>query len=334
MNFSLIKITRHNDFPLGEVIEMTKLPNKEFRQMVPLLREKGFYEYAEQREISWPEYNLSQIEEASETLEFIRDAVDGTTYLKTAGKVGKPLTDPKVLAKAILACEALGLTERNAQGWTKIIGPFLWIREPLDDRTIGDAYDKPEVLYLLKQIFEKNKNSDGILSGDGTGLETSRKQNYENNKKAGEYMTSIVDSREIVQAFDTSGEQECRAMHKLIEKVYGDSLRLDAGFNDRELVREIAERGMTPYVFPKSNNNLNGALAWKNMYLELFFDVMHWLTEYHQRSHSESFHSSFKAVYGMITKRRVTSKLAQVTARIILHNRRRLSYFKRLANAS
>lgn len=313
---------------------MPKLPNKEFRQMVPLLREKGFYEYKEKRKISWPEYNISQIEEASEILEFINDVVDDSICMNTVGKVGKPLTDPKILAKAVLACEALGFTERNAQGWLKIIGSYFGIRESLDDRTIGDAYDKVEVLYILKQIFEKNKDSDGILSGDGTGLETSRKQNYENNKKAGEYMTSIVDSREIVQAFDISGEQECRAMHKLIDKVYGDSLRLDAGFNDRELVRKIAERGMTPYVFPKSNNNINGTLAWKNMYLELFFDVMYWLTEYHLRSHAESFHSSFKGVYGMITKRRVTSKLCQVTARIILHNRRRLSYFKKLAKAS
>ncbi len=313
---------------------MTKLPNTEFRKMVPLLREKGFYEYEEPRAISWPEYNLSQIEAAAETLEFIRNMIDEAEYMPTLGKIGKPLTDPKVLAKTVLVCEALGFTERNAQGWMRIIGSFLGIREHLDDRTIGDAYDKPEVLYLLKQVFEKTKNSDGVLSGDGTGLETSRKQNYENDKKTGDYMTSIVDSREIVQAFDISGEQECRAMHKLIEKVYGNSLRLDAGFNDRELVRKIAERGMTPYVFPKSNNNINGSLAWKNMYLELFFDVMTWLTEYHLRSHSESFHASFKGVYGLITKRRVTAKLSQVTARIILHNRRRLSYFKKLANAS
>lgn len=313
---------------------MVKLPNIEFRKMVPLLREKGFYQPEEKRKISWPEYTATQIEEARETLIFIKDAVDETVYMNNQGKVGRPLTNAKILTKAILACEALGFTERHAQGWIEIIGPFLEIRESLDDRTIGDAYDKPEVLYLLKQIFEKYKDSDGILSGDGTGLETSRKQNYENNKKAGEYMTSIVDSREVVQAFTINGEQECRAMHKLIENVYGNSLRLDAGFNDRELVRKIAEQGMTPYVFPKSNNKLNGSLAWKNMYLELFFDVMQWLTEYHLRSHSESFHSSFKSVYGMITKRRVSSKLCQVTARIILHNRRRLSYFKRLAKAS
>lgn len=313
---------------------MPRLPNKEFRQMVPLLREKGFYEYEEPRKICWPEYTASHIEAVPETLDFIRNSVDKAAYLKTPGKAGKPLTNPKILAKAVLACEALGFTERKSQGGLRIFGSYLGIREELDDRTIGDAYDKVEVLHILKQVFEKSKQSDGILSGDGTGLETSRKQNYETTKKTGKYMTSIVDSREIVQAFDVSGEQECKAMHKLIKNVYGNSLRLDAGFNDRELVREIVERGMIPYVFPKCNNDLNGSQAWTQMYLELFFDVMHWLTEYHLRSHSESFHASFKQVYGPVTKRRVTSMLSQVTARIILHNRRRLSYFKRLAKAA
>lgn len=309
---------------------MARLPNQEFRQLVSLMREEEFYEHEEPRAIQWPEYNLSQIKEAEETLMFIRETVDEAEPLVLKGKYGKPLTNPKFLVKAVLTCEALGLTERNAEGWLSILGPFLGIHEHLDDRTIGDAYDKTEVIFILKQIFEKTKDSDGKLSGDGTGLETSRKQNYESNKGFGECMTSIVDSREIVQSFDISGEQECRAMHKLIESVYGDSLRLDAGFNDRELVKKIALNGMTPYVFPKKNNNLNGSVAWKSMYMYLFLDVMAWLTEYHKRSHSESFHSSFKTRYGIITKRRVTAKLSQVTARIILHNRRRLSYFNRI----
>ena len=309
---------------------MTKLPNQEFRQLVSLLREKDFYEHEEPRAIHWPEYNLSQIKEAEGTLRFIRKSVDEANILTLKGKAGKPLTNPKSLAKAVLACEALGLTERNAQGWLSILGPFLGISEDIDDRTIGDAYDKVEVIFILKQIFEKTKDSDGRLSGDGTGLETSRKQNYESSKKVGHYMTSIVDSRDIVQAFDIY-EQECKAMHKLIEDVYGNSLRLDAGFNDRELVKKIAKRGIVPYVFPRRNNNLNGSVAWKSMYMDLFIDVMSWLTEYHQRSHSESFHSSFKTRYGIITKRRLTSILSQVTARIILHNRRRLAYFNRLS---
>ena len=308
---------------------MTKLPNKEFRQLVCLMREKEFYEPEEKRPIEWPEYNLAQIKEATETLTFIKDAVDLTEPLLIKGKAGKPLTNSKSLAKAVLVCEALKLTERNAQGWLEILGPFLGIYEHLDDRTIGDAYDKVEVIYLLKQIFDKSKDSNGRLSGDGTGLETSRKQNYESTRKAGNYMTSIIDSREIVQAFDIY-EHESKAMHKLIELVYGDSLRLDAGFNDRELVRKIADKGMIPFIFPMKNNKLNGSVAWKSMYMDLFLDVMDWLTEYHIRSHSESFHSSFKTRYGMVTKKRLSSILSQVTARIILHNRRRLAYFNRL----
>src|SRR3989344_7876966 len=308
---------------------MPNLPNEEFRQLVCLMREKDFYEPEEIMPIDWPNYNLAQIKEAKETLNFIRNQVDEIETFTIKGKAGKPLTNPKSLVKGILVCEALGLTERNAQGWLEILGPFVGIDEHLDDRTIGDSYDKVEVVYLLKQIFEKTKYSDGFLSGDGPGLETSRKQNYETCKKAGNYMTSIVDSREVVQAFDIY-EQECKAMHKLIERAYGNSLRLDAGFNDRKLVKEIAEKGMTPYIFPKNNNNLNGSVAWKSMYMDLFMDVMAWLTEYHKRSHSESFHSSFKGRYGIITKRRLTSILAQVTARIILHNRRRLAYFNRI----
>lgn len=313
---------------------MARLPNEEFHQLVPLLREKDFYEPEQPRKISWPEYNRTQIQEVKETLTFINEIVDKTTSLNLFGKVGRPLTDAKILTKALLINEAFGFTERASEGWLDILGPTVGIYEHIDERTIGDGYDKIEVLYLLKQIFENTKTSDGKLAGDGTGLETSRKQNYETNKKTGEYMTSIVDSREIVQAFDISGQQELHAMHELITQVIGDSLRLDAGFNDRELVKKIVELKMTPYVFPKKNNILNGDSTWKNMYLDLLFGVMQWLTEYHQRSHSESFHASFKQCFGIVTKRRPTCMIAQITARIILHNRKRRSYFSKLANAS
>ena len=94
---------------------MTELPNKEFRQMVELMREEDFYEPEVKRPISWPEYNNAQIEQAHEILRFIRDSVDQVSAPKFKGKAGKPLTNPKTLAKAVLACEALGFTERSAQ---------------------------------------------------------------------------------------------------------------------------------------------------------------------------------------------------------------------------
>ena len=245
-------------------------------------------------------------------------------------KVGKPV-DGKLYAKAVLICELFGLTERNAQGFIEIFGDSFGIFEKLDDRTIGNAYEKIEVAFILKQIFERNKNSNGDLMGDGTGLETSRRQNYESNKSsAKEFLTSIVDTREIVQAFDFSGEDEQKAMLDLIEQVDGEKLKLDAGFNNKELTRKIAEYGMLPYIYPKKNNNINGDEAWREMYLDFFTDIIAWLTEYYQRVHCESFHSAFKRVFGIIRKTRPHSKFIQVTARIILYNRARLSYFKRI----
>lgn len=310
---------------------MAQLPNVEFRAMVPLLREKGFYEPETPRKISWREYTLSQIEEATRIMDFIVDEVNKTEYMQRKGKRGRPLTDPKKLAKIILLAETFGLQERNSQGWSKIFGPYLGITE-IDDRVIGEAYNNIEVTFILRQVFNNSKNSDKILSGDGTGLEKSRKDNYESAKKYASYMISIVDSREVVQAFTLGERGECKVMKQLINEVDGESLRLDAGFNDRELAKMIAEKEMIPYIFPKRNNKLNGNIAWKTMYLELFYDVMQWLTEYHKRSHSESFHSSFKRKNRLLMKRRPFAQLTQVLTRIIIHNNRKLSYFKKLHN--
>jgi len=314
---------------------MTKLPNKEFQKLVPKLRKKGFYEHKEIKSISWPEYSLAQIEEAKEILNFIKRKVDACRLPSVNNKVGRPLTNPKSLAKAIMMSEFLQLTERQSQGWVELLGPFVKIKEFLDDRVIGEAYNNPEVLYVLEQVFQNTKSSDGKLSGDGTGLEKSRKQNYASTKniKKCDYLVNIVDSREIVQAFEIN-ENECKSMHSLILGVEGDSLRLDAGFVDRKLTMKIDDKGMIPYIFPKKNLVLNGGLAWKNMYLSLYNDVMKWLEEYHKRSHSESFYSSFKRRNKIILKRRPTARLSQITARIIIHNARKLAYYNKLTKVS
>ena len=312
-----------------------KLPNEQFRRLVVFINETRknnlpkIYEDRKPREIDWSAYTLSQINDTKETLLFIKNSID--KCIVPPRKVGKPLTNPKLLTKVILVCELFGLVERKAQGFLELFGSIAGINERLDDRTIGNAYEKKEVAFVLRQVFEQSKTSDGILSGDGSGLETSRRQNYGKDKTTiKEFLTSIVDSREIVQAFDFSGQDECMVMHSLIKEVKGDSLRLDAGFNDRRLVKKIVEQEMLPYVYPHKNNILNGSDAWKEMYFEFMIDVIEWLQEYYLRVHSESFHSSFKRVFGIVRKVRGHSKFIQVMARIILHNRARLSYFNRI----
>ena len=306
-----------------------KVINREFRRLVPKLREKGFYKSQESRKINWSEYTLAQITEAPELMNKIRELVNLDALIPTAS-VGRPLTNPNDLVKAILVVELLGLPERQAQGWIKILSPFLGINSHIDDRVFGRAYNRFEVLSVLKEIFDKTKTSDGILSGDGTGIETTRKQNYESTKKKTEnYLVSIVDSREIVQAFEINSS-ECPTMHSLIENVEGNVLCLDAGFVDRELTRKITELGIKPFIFPKKNLNLNGSIHWKKMFLELFYDTQNWLKVYHQRSHAESFHSSFKRKNRTLMKFNPLSKLVQLTARIIIHNLRKQNYYSRL----
>jgi len=308
-----------------------KLPNVDFRRLVKSTRDPEFkkeiYEAQEQRKIDWPAYNLSQTKQVKETLNFIRESVN----LSYCPKVRNNATNPKYLAKAILISEMIQSPERESEGWIEVLGPYVGIYEKIDDWVLGDGYSRPEVARILYEIFLTTRDSDGILQGDGTGLEKTRRQNYESQKKnyEGWYMTSIVDSREIVQAFDITGKGEREAMIELIKIVSGNSIRLDAGFNSRELTEAIEKLFMIPYIYPKSNNNLNGNDSWKLMYLEFFLDIYIWLKEYHQRSHCESFHSAFKRVYGEVRKINYTARFAQITARIILHNFRRLSYFNR-----
>jgi transposase len=309
-----------------------KHPNVQFRKLVKEIRDpkkkKKLYQPREIRKINWEKYTLSKINEYKTSLDFIRNSVNELDFID-AGNGGRPSTNLRYLVKAILVCELFGCPERQAQGLLEIIGPYLGIHDSVDDRVIGKAYDNPKVAMLLRKIFEKYKDSDGILGGDGTGLERSRKENYESTKKkkAGQYMTSVVDSREIVQAFDISGTQECQIMFSLIKNIKGKSLALDAGFNCRDLVKKISRQGMKPIIFPKKNNNLNGDPFWQKMYYDFYNDVVGWLIEYHQRSHTESFYSSFKRTFGIVTKLKLNAKFVQICARIILHNHKRLSYF-------
>ena len=309
-----------------------KHPNAEFRKLVVKIRnpkkKKELYPPRENRKIHWKEYTFSKINEFKNELDFIRKSVNEIDFIEEKNN-GRPSTNLRYLVKAILICELFNCPERQAQGLLEIIGGYVGIHDRMDDRKIGRAYDNPKVAIMLQKIFEKYKTSNGIFGGDGTGLERSRKDNYESTKKkrAGQYMTSIVDSREIVQAFDISGTQEYQIMFSLIKNIKGESLTLDAGFNCRNLTSAIANKGMEPIIFPKKNNKINGDVFWQKMYYSFYNDVVNWLIRYHQRNHTESFHSSFKRVFGIITKLKLNAKFVQVCARIILHNHKRNIYF-------
>ncbi|MEK6935995.1 MAG: hypothetical protein AABW67_04340, partial [Nanoarchaeota archaeon] len=108
-----------------------KVINREFRRLVPKLREKGFYKCQEKRAIEWKEYTLSQINEVK-LLDKITFLVDSFNSKKTKS-FGRPQTNPKDLAKAILVAELLSLPERQAQGWINLLASKVGITCFLDD---------------------------------------------------------------------------------------------------------------------------------------------------------------------------------------------------------
>jgi len=316
---------------------MGQVKEKKLRETIKLARSKGFYEGNTQRKVDWSAYTSNQINDVIETITFINKSVDSIDWEMPFGVVGRPPIHPKKLAKAILFIELLGIPERKAEGWLKLLKHHFNITDNLDDRVLGKAYENDSVRSILIEVFNKNCENNGIFCGDGSGLEQSRKENYESTKKKGLYITTIVDSRQIVQSFSVDSKQECQLMHDLVmelrNKLKNNSqiqqkLTLDAGFVDRKLTQLISDSKITPYIFPKKNLTFKskGSLAWKKMLNFFISDIQEWLKEYHIRSNVESFFSSLKRIFGIVTKRKPNSIYVQVICRIIHNNRRKLKY--------
>ena len=236
---------------------MVKFKSRHLQDIVPDLRKKDSYKPKEQRKIDWSSYTLNQINDIMDTLKFIRKEVDKVYTPDKCKRVGRPPTDVGDLAKAILFIELFSLPERKAEGWISLLGHHLGIYENIDDRVLGNAYKNPHVVTVFECVYKNNRASDGENSGDGTGLESSRKENYESTKKKGRYMTSIVDSREVVQCFTLKNKHECVLMHDLVKElaecIKNDGtckgkLTLDAGFVDRKLTQLIHDSGLVPYI--------------------------------------------------------------------------------------
>ena len=126
-----------------------RLPNNSFQKLVKFTRDpifkKEIYEAQEQRKIDWSAYNLSQIKQVKETLNFIRESVN----LSCCPKVRSNATNPKYLAKAILISEMMQSPERESEGWIEVLGPYIGIYEKIDDWVLGDGYSRPEVAKIL-----------------------------------------------------------------------------------------------------------------------------------------------------------------------------------------
>ncbi len=84
---------------------MARHSTEELRELVPKVRETGFYVPQAQRGIDWSAYTANQILDIIDTLHFIGSEVDRIHAPRKINKIGRPATDAGVLAKILLFIE-------------------------------------------------------------------------------------------------------------------------------------------------------------------------------------------------------------------------------------
>lgn len=308
----------------------------ELRRIVTEIRNKEFdYEKREEKPRDFNAYTLAQLSEAKEVLTFIRDTVDKVQLLPSAQGKGRPPFSSKELAKSILTMQFLQASERVAVGWLELLGPFLGLKQTPDDRVLGKAYENSEVIYILEKVYEQTAETiagkETVFATDSTGLEETRKQNYESDKNKSAYpkLTSSVSvSLHVVAAYKFSRNVgDTTAFPSLIPQLQSqtvEEMSLDAGFLSRDICNSVAEElKAVPFILPKTNSTVkaNGSSAWKNMLLSLVSSPQKWLSSYYNREQTESFHSSFKRRFAKpLQRRKPVAQGTEALARIILSN--------------
>ena len=273
------------------------------------------YEPKEEKEINWSAYNLAKIKEIDFFLIFVKESVDMIKLEEdNAKRKGRPSKDAYDLTKVILTQIYFQVGERQASGLASLFKEKLVLSEIPSPRTIGRAYKRAQVRYLLGKVFEMTsapiEKKETSFSADGTGLSLSIKQNYENDredksKHKGYDKMAVMISNTFHIATAIVSEKGTANDSPLFEQLITDTssrfqdiddVQLDAGFISRKNCNLIANVGAEPHIFPRKGIILRrrGSTAWRNMLTELIKDPQEWLRKYHERSNSECYFSAHK----------------------------------------
>lgn len=302
--------------------------------------------------IDWTSYTKAQIEELDNQLILIRKLVEEAArsiwnVINPEGREGRPPKSALDKAKAILIQQYFMSTDRFTSGLVWFLREKLNIHEKLTPKDIERAYDDSDAIAILMEIFrmtnEIAQDKETEFSIDGSGLPTSIKQNYANDrddeKKRAVYhmlINMVGVEMKLITAYDvtnhTGGESpylepllwETGEIYRTINAVMGD-----AGFLSRPNCTAIADIGAVPYLFPKEGITLKKkkSAAWKKMLLSLIKNPQKWLREYHKRSISESVNSVWKRKFlRPLARENEDRRKVEVLGRVVTYNIRRLSY--------
>jgi len=309
--------------------------------------------------IDWAAYNQAQLMELDNQLILIRNMVDEAAnrirdVISTKGREGRPPKNAANKAKAILVQQYFMATDRFAASLVWFLREKLGITEMLTAKDIERAYDDSDAIAILIEVFrmsnEPVRDKETRFSIDGSGMPTSIKQNYANDKddkgKKAVYdmlIGMIGVNTKLFTACDIVGPgSESPYLKPLLEETSAiyeqiDSVTADAMYLSKDNCTAIANAGGVPYIFPKENTQLNqkGSMAWKKMLLALIDDPQKWLEEYHMRSISESVNSVWKRKYTRpLARKGDDRRKIEAFSRVVCYNIRRLPYLHYLHDIS
>ncbi len=264
---------------------------------------------------------------------------------------GRPSKPPKDLAKAVLMQQYFGISNRVTEGLVNLFREKMEIRSRFSYKAIERAYEIPEVTLILQEVFkivqEPISDKEHNFSIDGTGLPTSTKQNWEQDKKKSETkgyekMVAMVGTtyKMISSVTFTENPEANESPHleslvtdtaEKYEKV--DLVTGDAAYISRDNCNIIASIGAIPRIYPKRGITLRqkGSRAWTDMLLGFITDPQKWLEEYHSRSISETANSTYKRDFPVPLRRKINVRRKQEAfARVCDYNLKRRCYLRYL----
>ena len=322
------------------------------RAIVNQVRKQEYpYEPREKKEIDWSSYDRAQINEVNDMLCMIRDTVDAAwrrlqPALEREKGPGIPPVPVPDLAKAVLVQQYFEVSNRETEGLMLLFEEKLGLTRPFSYKSVERAYGNGDVKRVLDELFRITQTPvlglETSQAVDGTGMPTSSKVNYENDKRKGKMagfehvLTAIGTTYKLyssVVTMESPTDNESPyfplAVQDMSRYTNLEFVEGDAAFLSRLNCRLVSSLGAEPRFMPKSSCTFKrgGSDSYVRMLWRFVEDTQEWLRQYHPRSIAESGFSAEKRRDPRPIRRRLKDrKFTEIKARFCRENLRRLCY--------
>lgn len=344
------------------------LARERLREVVTQVREGTFpYRPRPPPFLSWSLYDRAQTREAGDLLALLVSATETLVErvprwgARPSPGRGRPPVSTVDRLRVLLWQSYRGIANRPMASEARLQARGLGLARPFSYGTVAHAYHDPEVLTALRSLLwltnEPVMGRERGFAIDGSGFPTGVSDHYATSRgrqpgagrevgvfpkaprpwvrnvaNIGLHYGLVAGWKSWTDA--TLGELSAFeevfrmtvALHPEADVQLGDGL-----YSARWVVGQVARAGMEARFLPRRQVTLKclGEPAWPRSIWGLVKDPQEWLADYHLRSRVEAFWSSLKARNPQrIRKRVVRAQVVEATLKVVVHNLRRLCYWR------